>query len=462
MIKNSKSILEHADENEDQRKNSFLKISEKEILIFSCIAIFCIHFIIGVVTYGYIEDLSVLDAFYFCVITLTTTGYGDILPTKNSSKLFTAFYIFFGLGLVVSSIGWISAWIQLKQEQLRVSIATNFLKDENHFVDDSDSDSDDSDEDDEDDEEKPKKDKNLTQKTSNKITTCFGFLRISSIFASCVKDLIIATLIILFNLFVGTIFYSYIVDSYNVVDSIYLSAVTIGTVGYGDITPSNDSSKLFTIFYCFFGSFITASALGMYNNAIFKYMSYRNFEQELCTDLSLGNLVLMDRNNDFSVTREEFIIYKLKRLKLIDDELCRQIDHQFNLLDKDGSQTLTAADIGAFNSAFIRKRFNGKEKSILSLKRGANALQKNTAVALDTLSVVSRKTVVSITDTVANVSQMTSQSNSSNNSKVKVTPSVVISVKSRNNTDNNNGIGNDNTDEDNMTSIALKAHKGLK
>lgn len=32
-------------------------------------------------------------------------------------------------------------------------------------------------------------------------------------------------------------------------DSLYFSVIAVTTVGFGDITPSTDASKLFTIFY---------------------------------------------------------------------------------------------------------------------------------------------------------------------------------------------------------------------
>ena len=36
----------------------------------------------------------------FCVVTLGTVGYGDITPTTDVGKIFTVFYIIFGLGVI--------------------------------------------------------------------------------------------------------------------------------------------------------------------------------------------------------------------------------------------------------------------------------------------------------------------------------------------------------------------------
>lgn len=53
----------------------------------------------GTLFYSHSEKWSYLDSLYFSVITLATVGYGDLHPTNSASKIFTIFYIFFGVGL---------------------------------------------------------------------------------------------------------------------------------------------------------------------------------------------------------------------------------------------------------------------------------------------------------------------------------------------------------------------------
>jgi len=56
--------------------------------------------VVGAVFYTRVEHWTVLNAVYFCVVTLGTVGYGDITPTTDLGKLFTIFYIIVGLGIV--------------------------------------------------------------------------------------------------------------------------------------------------------------------------------------------------------------------------------------------------------------------------------------------------------------------------------------------------------------------------
>ena len=58
----------------------------------------------GTLFYRTVEGWSTVDAFYFSVTTLTTVGLGDIAPSTTFGKLFTAVYIFAGLGLIAGFV----------------------------------------------------------------------------------------------------------------------------------------------------------------------------------------------------------------------------------------------------------------------------------------------------------------------------------------------------------------------
>ncbi len=61
----------------------------------------------GTVFYHHFEKLKWLDSVYFCVVTLTTVGYGDITPKTDIGKLFTIFYILIGVGIIASSVSYL-------------------------------------------------------------------------------------------------------------------------------------------------------------------------------------------------------------------------------------------------------------------------------------------------------------------------------------------------------------------
>lgn len=58
--------------------------------------------LLGTVVYHWLEGWSYLDAFYFCVISLATVGYGDITPATPAGKLFTIVYVINGIVILLA------------------------------------------------------------------------------------------------------------------------------------------------------------------------------------------------------------------------------------------------------------------------------------------------------------------------------------------------------------------------
>jgi voltage-gated potassium channel Kch len=56
----------------------------------------------GTVVFHFVEELSYIDAYYFCVVTLATVGYGDITPHTELGKILTTFYILIGVGIITT------------------------------------------------------------------------------------------------------------------------------------------------------------------------------------------------------------------------------------------------------------------------------------------------------------------------------------------------------------------------
>jgi voltage-gated potassium channel Kch len=56
---------------------------------------------IGTLFYTLVEGWTIVDSFYFSVITLTTVGYGDFSPVTTAGKLFTTVYILVGISIIV-------------------------------------------------------------------------------------------------------------------------------------------------------------------------------------------------------------------------------------------------------------------------------------------------------------------------------------------------------------------------
>jgi voltage-gated potassium channel len=62
----------------------------------------------GMVFFRVVEGWSWIDSYFFTVVTLSTVGYGNLVPQTEIGKIGTTIFIFLGLGifaLVIQQIG---------------------------------------------------------------------------------------------------------------------------------------------------------------------------------------------------------------------------------------------------------------------------------------------------------------------------------------------------------------------
>lgn len=58
----------------------------------------------GTVLFKYLEDWTWIQSFYFTIITITTVGYGDLVPTRDTTRLITAIFIIGGVGIAAAVV----------------------------------------------------------------------------------------------------------------------------------------------------------------------------------------------------------------------------------------------------------------------------------------------------------------------------------------------------------------------
>ncbi|MGD1118033.1 MAG: potassium channel family protein [Dehalococcoidales bacterium] len=72
--------------------------------------------IAGTIGFMLIQKLSFLDAFYFTITTISTVGYGDILPTTAGAKVFAIIIIIFGIGSFLTLLTTAVQWLTQRQQ----------------------------------------------------------------------------------------------------------------------------------------------------------------------------------------------------------------------------------------------------------------------------------------------------------------------------------------------------------
>jgi voltage-gated potassium channel len=66
--------------------------------------IFFAVLVLGTIGFMYIENRSLIDAFYFIIVTMATVGYGDIHPVTPAGKIFAILLIVLGVGTFLGVI----------------------------------------------------------------------------------------------------------------------------------------------------------------------------------------------------------------------------------------------------------------------------------------------------------------------------------------------------------------------
>ncbi|PZQ95413.1 MAG: two pore domain potassium channel family protein [Cereibacter sphaeroides] len=71
------------------------------------------------IVYMILEGWSLLDAIYFCFVTMSTVGYGDFAPHTALGKIFTIFYLLIGIGTFVLTVSAIAEAIVAEYKAIK-------------------------------------------------------------------------------------------------------------------------------------------------------------------------------------------------------------------------------------------------------------------------------------------------------------------------------------------------------
>lgn len=79
--------------------------------VYLAISLLVLLLLIGILGFRFISDYSWVDAIYMTVITITTVGYGEVIPLDEGSKLFAVFLIITSVAIIAFSLSVITDYI---------------------------------------------------------------------------------------------------------------------------------------------------------------------------------------------------------------------------------------------------------------------------------------------------------------------------------------------------------------
>lgn len=303
------ALLKRGKEYEDQPLVYPPSISTDQLSLKQVSVILAVYLTVGTICFSLIPDQisgkktnKILDAVYFCVITMTAAGYGDVGPETNLAKSLACVFVFTGMALGGFALSKAADYIVGKQEILFVkAIHMRQTYGPNEI---------------------------LKETETNKVK--YKFLTILTL--------------ILFLMTMGTLVLS-LVEQLSYFEAFYCVCATITTLGYGDKSFSTQGGRLFAIFWIL----ITTVSLAQ----LFVYLVElwtENRRQVLVhwvlnRKLTIQDLEKADLDNDKVVSAAEYIVYKLREMGKVSDEDIAIVVEGFKNLDVDHSGTLTVNDI---------------------------------------------------------------------------------------------------------------------
>lgn len=196
-------------------------------IITLAIILLCVYLIVGVLTYSlFREQFSgdstnlFVDALYFSIVTMCTVGYGDIVPLTITTKILTIVLVSIGvlfLDFLLNRV--VNHVLDLQEKAILARIKTPSSRNRavrDHIVD-----------------------------------VVNGRIRIK-------WKLRLAFCVVFFCIGVGTLFLC-LYEQLDFVDSVYLSVISVTTVGYGDKTFKTLVGRVFAVFWLLFSSIAMAS-----------------------------------------------------------------------------------------------------------------------------------------------------------------------------------------------------------
>ncbi|KAJ1704558.1 hypothetical protein LUZ63_004337 [Rhynchospora breviuscula] len=257
----------------------------------------------------------VVDALYFCIVTMCTIGYGDITPATPFAKIFSILFVIIGFGFVDILLSGMVSFVLDLQESLLLTAVTK----PNHPA-----------------VTKPNHPHRHDIARRYIVDVKKGRMRIR-------LKVALALGVVVLCVGIGAIVLCFI-ENLNGLDAFYLSVMSVTTVGYGDQAFKTMSGRLFASIWLLVSTLAVARA--------FLYLAEMRIEKRhrkiakwvLSRDMTVSEFLEADIDHNGFVTKSEFVVYKLKEMGKISEKDVMLICEQFERLDpgKSGKITLSA------------------------------------------------------------------------------------------------------------------------
>ncbi|XP_071690110.1 two-pore potassium channel 3-like [Rutidosis leptorrhynchoides] len=301
ILHRSKTAPAMAEINDFKRRTTD---SEKEppqsMIVRQAVLLLILYLSLGVFIYWYNRDHFVanqthvvVDALYYCIVTMCTIGYGDITPNNYITKLFSIMFVLVGFGFIdILLSGMVNYVLDLQENHLLSSLKKGYEPDHPSYI----------------------------------IDVKKGRMRIR-------MKVALALGVVVLCIGVGVAVMHY-VERLNLLDSFYLSVMSVTTVGYGDRAFKSMAGRIFASIWLLVSTLAVARAFLYLAEARVDKRQRRMAKWFLDQGLTVSQFLAADIENNGSVSKSEFVIFKLKEMGKISEKDISQICKIFDRLDE--------------------------------------------------------------------------------------------------------------------------------
>ncbi|KAB1215113.1 Two-pore potassium channel 1 [Morella rubra] len=242
---------------------------------------------------------GIVDSVYFCTVTMTTVGYGDITPDTALTKLLVCAYVFIGMALVGLVLSKAADYMIEKQETFLVKAIRRHRK------------------------VGPAQTRQLEVETNGVGYKCLWVF------------------ILLLVLGAAGVIFLVTVEKLNLIDAIYCVCITVSTLGYGDVTFRTKGGRVFAVFWILTSTILLAQFI-LYVGELKTRSRQRALLNRVLarSNITDGDLEAADLDHDGVVDAAEFVLYKLKVMGKISQQDISIIMKEFEGLDVNKSGSL--------------------------------------------------------------------------------------------------------------------------
>ena len=134
-------------------------------------------------------------------------------------------------------------------------------------------------------------------------------------------------------------------EGWDLIDSLYYCAITTTTIGYGDLSPHGEGTRLFAVIFLPLAVVVLGKVLGGVASVYIDRKTRKAEKEFLSRELTLADLAVMDEDGDGSVQMGEFLSFMLVAMQKVSAEEIEELKELFRTLDADGGGTLQKEDL---------------------------------------------------------------------------------------------------------------------